>query len=448
MKKIWMRRNGIRKYIVAMRIVSLLIFLSSCTINSGGQNAYHLDNKGVTGDAVSLGEDRFVMCGETAKYADRSKGNTQKDGFGAFGKFGHESFETYGMGDGEHDFRWEKLGLAANHIILSGYGFKDKQAIISCYSKEMESFWSYISDSLKGIEEPSMITDPSGSILMAHRNPAVSPYDAYLTFIDPTGAIKWTRIVRLVDDMTELITLSNGSFLMHYLQKGAYIDAETRKKYFILPVLFFSAQGTITSQFHFHADRAKFSEISIHKVLSSDQGYLYFLGSVETIAKRKDLLILKSDLEGRILWSYTYKTDQHFDIKTAVADSKGGLVFVADAYGHSGGMMCAAVSPDGDIKWNNLIPSTPYEQVIDMVAGKENYEIFYDKILNFGILKTNNDGLSCLGPVSKMNITREDAEIVTISSNTLAEPGKSTWRKINIQVKKSGKIKALSDCKK
>lgn len=103
--------------------------------------------------------------------------------------------------------------------------------------------------------------------------------------------------------------------------------------------------------------------------------------------KRKDLLIIKSDLEGRMFWSYTYKTDQHFDIKTAVADSKGGLVFVADAYGHSGGMMCAAVSPDGEIKWNNLIPSTPYEQVIDMIAGKDYFGIYYDKILNFGILK-------------------------------------------------------------
>ena len=436
------------KYGVLTRIIFLGVFMSSCASDSGGQNANHLENKGITCDATGLGDDRFVMCGESGKYAERSSGSSQKDGFVAFGKFGSENFEAYAMGDGMHDFRWEKVAMSGSNLIFSGYGFKEKQAVISCYGKGMEPMWSLVSDSLKGIEEPSMITDPSGSVLMAHRNPAVSPYDAYLTFIDPTGAIKWTRIVRLVDDMTELITLSNGSFLMHYLQKGAYIDAETRKKYFILPVLFLSPQGTITSQFHFHADRAKFSEISIHKVLSSDQGYSYFLGSVETISKRKDLLIIKSDLEGRMFWSYTYKTDRHFDIKTAVADSKGGLVFVADAYGHSGGMMCAAVSPDGEIKWNNLIPSTPYEQVIDMIAGKDYFGIYYDKILNFGILKTNIDGLSCLGPVSKMNITREDAEIVTISSNTLAEPGKSSWRIINIPFKKSGKIKALSDCKK
>ncbi|MBK9962458.1 MAG: hypothetical protein IPP06_14335 [Saprospiraceae bacterium] len=347
-----------------------------------------------------------------------------------------------------HDFRWEKVTMSGSNLVFSGYGFKEKQAVISCYGKGMEPMWTLVSDSLKGIEEPSMCTDTAGNILMMHRNPTVSPYDGFITLLNSSGNIQWTKMISLVDDMTELLPLSNGDFLIHYLQKGAYIDAETRKKYFMLPVLFLSPQGTITSQFHFHADRAKFSEISIHKVLSSDQGHLYFLGSVETIAKRKDLLIIKSDLEGRILWSYTYKTDQHFDIKTAVADSKGGLVFVADAYGHSGGMMCAAVSPDGEIKWNNLIPSTPYEQVIDMVAGKDYYGIFYDKILNFGIFKTTNDGLSCLGPVSKMNITREDAEIVTISSNTLAEPGKSTWRKISIPVKKSGKIKAISDCKK
>ncbi|MBK9640034.1 MAG: hypothetical protein IPO72_01750 [Saprospiraceae bacterium] len=63
-----------------------------------GKNSNHLDNKGISCDAIGLGDDRFVMCGESGKYAERSSGGTQKDGFVAFGKFGSENFEAYAMG--------------------------------------------------------------------------------------------------------------------------------------------------------------------------------------------------------------------------------------------------------------------------------------------------------------------------------------------------------------
>ena len=76
------------KYGVLTRIIFLGVFMSSCASNSGGQNANHLDNKGITCDATGLGDDRFVMCGESGKYAERSSSGTQKDGFVAFGKFG------------------------------------------------------------------------------------------------------------------------------------------------------------------------------------------------------------------------------------------------------------------------------------------------------------------------------------------------------------------------
>ncbi|MBK9962457.1 MAG: hypothetical protein IPP06_14330 [Saprospiraceae bacterium] len=51
------------KYAVLTRIIFLGVFMSSCASNSGGQNANHLDNKGITCDATGLGDDRFVMCG-------------------------------------------------------------------------------------------------------------------------------------------------------------------------------------------------------------------------------------------------------------------------------------------------------------------------------------------------------------------------------------------------
>lgn len=435
------------KYAVLTRIIFLGVFMSSCASNSGGQNANHLDNKGITCDATGLGDDRFVMCGESGKYAERSSGGTQKDGFVAFGKFGSENFEAYAMGDGMHDFRWEKVAISGSNLIFSGYGFKEKQAVISCYGKGMEPMWSLVSDSLKGIEEPSMCTDTAGNILMMHRNPTVSPYDGFITLINPSGNIQWTKMISLVDDMTELLPLSNGDFLIHYLQKGAYIDAETRKKYFMLPVLQISTKGLLTGQYHFHADRAKFAEINIHKVIQSDQGELYFMGSAQNLAHRKDLLIIKSDLEGKVFWSYTYQTDHQLDIKSASWDAKEGLVIMADAYGFTGGILAAGIGSDGEMKWNNLIPTTAYEQMIDLTSGKDYFGIFYDKILNFATLKTNKSGLSCTSPASKINIQRESAEVVSSTSNTIAVPHKPDWRTIKISMRKLGKLKAISDCK-
>ncbi|MBK7302891.1 MAG: hypothetical protein IPI90_06480 [Saprospiraceae bacterium] len=203
----------------------------------------------------------------------------------------------------------------------------------------------------------------------------------------------------------------------------------------------------LTGQYHFHADRAKFAEINIHKVIQSDQGELYFMGSAQNLAHRKDLLIIKSDLEGKVFWSYTYQTDHQLDIKSASWDAKEGLVIMADAYGFTGGILAAGIGSDGEMKWNNLIPTTAYEQMIDVTSGKDYFGIFYDKILNFATLKTNKSGLSCTAPASKINIQRESAEVVSSTSNTIAVPHKPDWRTIKIPMRKLGKLKAISDCK-
>ena len=431
------------------RLLLLLCVACACSVQSGGQKAMHLDNKGITCDAVNFETNQVAICGESSKYAEQSNGSTRKDGFVILAKYGSDLCEGYTFGNGLNDFRLEKGFHSGNNFVFSGYGFEGRNALITCVNKQMETQWTYSNAQLQAFEEPAGACDAQGNILVISKNPLSTPYYAYLTLVNKEGEIKWTKKVDLVDVMSDLIPTKSGDFLMHFKQKGAYIDGTTRRKYFIAPTLRISKTGEIVSQFQFIIDREKFTDFDIRKVLETTYGTVYYFGSAISISKRIDLFIIKTDIKGTIIWANTYQTNAELAIKTAVLDDKQDIVFTADSYGHSGGMLRAGLTVNGDIKWNSFNTTKPYEQIRHLSLSKSgDCQVVYDKTLSFAMFNTNKNGLNCLGQSSTLDIKKTPAEVELSTHNSILEADNSIWEKKTIQVKSIGKIKGIIDCAK
>ncbi|HMW40493.1 MAG TPA: hypothetical protein PKD57_13885, partial [Saprospiraceae bacterium] len=99
-----------------MRFVILFVIAASCTHYSGGQKAFHFENKGITTDALRLSDQSLLICGESSTGASKEGVLLRLNAKG-------EADQVIGLGDGQNAFRLEKLGLAAGQIVSSGYGF-------------------------------------------------------------------------------------------------------------------------------------------------------------------------------------------------------------------------------------------------------------------------------------------------------------------------------------
>ncbi|MEP7197613.1 MAG: hypothetical protein ABI851_13920 [Saprospiraceae bacterium] len=430
------------------RIFCFLILLSSCSINSGGQKALHIESKGVTCDALNYNVDKVVLCGESSKYVNQNGTASHKDGFVVFGKIDSDKFDGYTIGNNKDDSRVLKVFNSSNNFVFSGYGLEGKKAFLAGTDDHMKVQWSWSCDSLEAFEEPAGAQDKLGNIFVVNKNPAATPYYGYFTLLDKEGIVKWTKKMDQIDVMSDIIACKSGDFLIHFKQKGAYIDGGTRKKYFIVPSIRISTEGKITNQYKFLVDREKYMDLNIHKVLESSTGNFYYLGSAWTVFNRTDLLIIKSDQIGRVIWSYSYQTNAELAIKSAAFDSKGNVVVAADSYGHSGGMMRGTINTDGDFLWNSFNTTTPYEQIKNFSIVKDNYYTFYDKTLNFGIMTANLEGKSCMGKTSVLEIKRSNAEVMLSSNNAVFDSTQVEWKKCELTTKSVGRLDAIIDCGK
>ena len=75
------------------RFLLLLFVVSDYSVQSCGQKAMHIDNKGSTCDVVDFETDQVARRGESSKYADQSNGSIRKDGFVVLAKYGSTQYD-------------------------------------------------------------------------------------------------------------------------------------------------------------------------------------------------------------------------------------------------------------------------------------------------------------------------------------------------------------------
>lgn len=428
------------------RIVICILINVLLSCSSGSQKAIHVDTKGITCDAC-LWNGSVLVSGESSAFADRSSGSTQKDAYLAQVNLTEYTSQLYSVGNKAESFRLDQIAAIHSNIVSSGYGTDNKKAIIAGWSNKLELKWSLVSDSLEAFEEPCSCIDSKGNYLVVSKNTSAQPYYGYFTLVRPDGSVGWTQCADHIDVMSDILALKGGRFLVSFKQKGAYIDGGTMKKYLMATSLWVTIDGAITQKYKFLVDREKFIDFNLYKTLEDSKGNIYYLGSGFMVNNRTDLLIVKTNAEGRVQWSNTYATGKELVIKSADIDAKDQIVIAADSYGKTGGIMLGGVGVDGNIIWNNFITTTPYEQVKNVFWNKDGILIVYDKTLNAGILSCDAKGKNCIVKNTELDIKASNADIQLSPNNAEFEATQCKWLPIQLQVINHKNPSLINDCK-
>lgn len=424
-----------------MRFVILFVIAASCTHYSGGQKAFHFENKGITTDAMRLGDQGMIICGE-------SSSGGSKDGVLLRLNEKDEAVQVIGVGDGQNAFRFEKLGLTAGQLVASGYGFEDKASMVAGFSNDLDLKWAMRADSLMPFEEPALCADNQGNVVVLSKAPSAwSPYYGVFTLINREGKVMWNRKVDMIDVMSDIVALRNGDFLTCFKQKGAYIDGGTHKKYYMISVVRFTVQGELAYQVKFLVDREQFLDVDFNKVMEASGGDLYFCGRSRNLANRTDLLVVKTDKGGKIIWSKTYQTNQEQGIRSGTFDPKGNIVLVADSYGHSGGMLRTSIDPSGNVLWANFNKSTPYEQMRAVFALKDKFQYVCDRTLNMGVYTSSVNGSVCFGESAPAKLTVGSAEFILSNNTNEFQDYNAGWKPVELKTSRPAVWSRIDDCK-
>ncbi|MBK7738986.1 MAG: hypothetical protein IPI45_14605 [Saprospiraceae bacterium] len=95
--------------------------------------------------------------------------------------------------------------------------------------------------------------------------------------------------------------------MISYKQKGAYINGELRKKYWINTFQIVDPIGELVQYRNFHFEYDLITDWHFNKLLQDKKGNLYFIGKIEyRNSNRQEAFIIKTAIDGQIIWSHTY----------------------------------------------------------------------------------------------------------------------------------------------
>ena len=419
----------------------IILFSFSCN-QLYSQLAISFDNKGLACDAAVNSKNEIIMCGESALFSNLTNGKQIKSGYIAIGKLGDQC-QQYLLSDAKNSFRIDQCEYANEQYYFSGYGFEDKRPILISCSKNMKINWAKNAIQLQPLGKSFLCTNSNGECLISTRMPSSTAYYNFFSLIDATGKEIWTKKLDHIDLLSDIIHSAKGNFIIHFVAKGAYI--EERKKYYTLPVIQVNSKGNSENNFTIHIDRDQYPQISTNKIIESLNGDLYFLGSVTNVEKRMDLLVIKTNAMGEMLWCNAYKTDKELEIKTAQLNSTQGITFVADSYGRKGGFLYGNIDPNGKILSNIFFPSKPFDQAKKLLNLNTSDLLFYDKTLQFSCLEYKN-GKTCNNTTTAIEISINPIKAISYKDQRKMEEAELYWKSAEIKLTEKAKIKGSEDC--
>ncbi len=423
----------------------MFVIFYSCAKNTGGQRSAHLDSKGLTGQAIPIGQAEYILGGETSTFGAISG---QKSAYLLALNENLKSIHGIAIGEDNQSFRIERLNLYKDIILSSGYGWQDKQAFVASFNKDLKPIWVLSNPQLRSFEEPRMACNIKGQSLLVSKNPNAEPYMSFLSLITSEGTVQWVKKLDQVDVMGDVIGSLSGDFIIGFKQKGAYIDGGTRKKYYMNTVIRVLEDGSISNQVKILVDREKFMDFQINTILESKNGDIFLMGLVIDNSNRTDLLIMKMTSNLRIAWANTYKTNKELSIKAALINTDGKIVVSADAYARGGGIFIGCINSNGDFLWNSFAKSTQYDQVKNLFETQKGYLAIIDKTLSAGFIYSNKTGQMCFGDCSVLSITKTDANLFLSNNSAELLADSTIWNKVDLNIKVVDHIDVSNDCGK
>lgn len=432
-----------------MKYLSILILFCACSNVSFDQKASTFSNKGITSDALLDAKGNFYICGETSVFTSGKPSQAvNKDAFFVYSNDFGKTFHGYSYGEANQAERFERILTYDNSLILSGFYGDSKSKFLLRVLPEGKPVWAIQSEIYKTFDQGDVAVDPTGNILLSSKNPTDDAYLGFMHLIDKEGNCKWSKRMSAMEIMQDIICTRDSQFIISYKQKGAFIDGSTRKKYWMNSFHKINKEGSFiwSNKFHIEVDQA--SDCVFNKVLEDQAGNLYFIGRIELLkSKGHDLFIIKTNSTGTILWSSIYATSNEFAFKNACFHESGNLLLVADGYGKNGGLVYMEMKPDGVISWSKIKATANYEQVINILPGKNKYAIVWDKLLNFSTFTMDAKGNSCYTDVKEQIIERQNFPVLLDTYHGSWDPAVSDWKKIEISLLPHSEIPLTNECK-
>ncbi len=422
-----------------------------CSQVDSDQKAILLQTKGLSCDAVLNDSGELLFCGETSTYAQAaSKEKSGKNAYILQTNMAAKQYKLFSYSIETQNVRFEQIcPLGADRYISGNFG-EDRNKLICKLNNQQDIVWAQGSNQYKTIDKGDMAVDAAGNCLLPTKDPSSDAYEACLHLFDANGTCKWSRKLSAVEVWQDVIVLNNQKFMISYKQKGAYINGELRKKYWINTFQMVDPKGELMQYRNFHFDYDLITDWHFNKLIQDKAGNLYFIGKIEyRISNRTEAFIVKTTLDGRILWSQTYAANNgtEYVFKNACFNASGNLMIVGDGYSKKGGLIYLEMSPDGKVIWANLKQSAYFDQVVSILAKGKNYQILWDKLLNLASFTINAKGESCSNDVQSLQFNQK-AFAVLLNENVGAwTPVEADWKPIQIHKENQEQIPVENACK-
>lgn len=418
-----------------IKIVWPLAILA-CAGTIRNQYGFLIENKGLTCDAQKLDKDRFIICGESSVYTT-SETASNKDGFCYIRNFKNSSTGIgFALGKSDQQERIEKIRFQDRHYIVSGFSGENKNKFVAKLDDKFNLVWARISDSIQTTDQPELAVNQTAHILVAGKNAADESYQIQLHLFNNDGVCMWSRSMPSVEILQDILPTKDQHFLVSFKQKGAYIDGQTRKRYIMNAFYKINTEGQNIWAGKFHMDDDQVHHSYFTKVVEDSKAQLYFLGHIAFQANVENAYIVKTNADGKIIWSKFYVGLENYVFKSASIGDDGKIFIIGDGYGKNGGLVYASIQEDGKIEWARKSKSANYEQAISVIPSENSFTIIWDKLFTMAGFSTDNNGNTCLEASEELKVSAQEYMIQMERFNgRMGELPLHTWKEMNMETK-------------
>ncbi len=426
--------------------IAFLLILS-CSGVATDSFSFTLENKGLTADAAITEEGQILLCGESAVY-NSDKDPSNKDAF--VYQFNPKSATSVGFSFGTPAVpdRCERMFVSKKDIYIRGYSGEDKESFIMKMDAAGDFKWALKAPGHQSTDQAEMAVNANGDVLIATKNLAAEAYDMDFHLLDANGQHLWSRKLKSVEVLQDIDALKDGSFLISFKQKGAYLDGQTRKRYLMNTFDRIDNKGDLVSSIKFHFDDDQVHGVVFSEVLENQEGQYYFLGRLELQKGNEGhIYFLKANSDGSLIYSKFVANGPDYRIRSAVFTPKGNLLVLADGYGRKGGLLYFEMSPDGKILWSRQMTSAQYDQAIRVLGAEKGSWIIWDRLFRFSGFHIDPKGQSCLSDEQFPEMQLQDLAVQTDHFKGQLEMDSVKWDKLHFDIKRHDFPELKSDCK-
>ncbi|MBK9107036.1 MAG: hypothetical protein IPM92_01300 [Saprospiraceae bacterium] len=419
----------------------------ACSGTMHNQHGFMIENKGLTCDAQKLDQERFIICGESSAFTGSATAGN-KDGFCFIRNFNNSSTGIgFALGKSEQQERIEKIRIQDRHYFVSGYSGENKNKFVAKLDDKFNLIWARSSDSIQSTDQPELAVNLSSHILLAGKNSADESYQIQLHLFNGDGACLWSKSMPSVEILQDILPTKDQNFLISFKQKGAYIDGQTRKRYIMNSFYKINTEGQQVWAGKFHMDDDQVHHSYFTKVVEDSKTQLYFIGHIAFQANVENAYIVKTNSDGKILWSKFYVGLENYVFKSASIGEDGKIFIIGDGYGKNGGLVYASIREDGQIEWARKSKSANYEQAISVIPSENSFTIIWDKLFTMAGFSTDKKGNACLGENEELKVSAQEFMIqMERFKGRMGDLPLHAWKELDMETKVFDQIAVKNLC--